>query len=417
MNYTDVFGSSTLPPAEYGYQSYNITADLTMVWPYNSESTSNAIAKIMEFTCAAGNSIILPSATEVSTGEDFLIKNTGSNTLTVKNSSGTTVGSVHAGSAEYYYLVDNTTADGQFNVIAFGVGTSQVDAATLVGYGIKAIGTSLNQSHEVTTVSGATTIDSGYRAKVVVGVGGNMTLNLAAVSTLQNDFFFLFRNGGTGTVTIDPNGSETVDGQAAMTIQPGESLMLFCSGVAWYSVGYGRSTIYQFTQLVKDISAGGTITLTASEASNKLLTFIGNPAADVTVLVPSVVSVYYVYSNLSTSQSVLLKTALGTGVSIPQGARIISLCDGVDVISAQSVQSNTSVSLVDGSATSPSLNFTSQSNTGLYKAGTTGLGIAVNGSNRVTVSETLTSFADITNLKVQITKNDSSVVNVPLFNE
>lgn len=417
MNYTDVFGNQTLPPAEYGFHSFTITTDLTMVWPYNSDSTDNAIAKIMEFTCTSGNAITLPDATQVSTGEDFLIKNVGANTLTVKNFDGATVGSVEPGHADYFYLADNTTQAGQFNLIAFGAGTSSVDAATLVGYGIKAIGTSLNQSHEVTTVSGPTTIDSGYRAKVIVGVGGNMTLSLAAVATLQNDFFFLFRNGGTGTVTIDPNGVETIDGQAAMTVQPGESLMLFCSGVAWYSVGYGRSTIYQFTQLVKDISVGGTITLTASEASNKLITFIGNPAADVTVLVPSVVSVYYIYSNISTAQSVLVKTALGTGVSVPQGARIISLCDGVDVISAQSVQSNTSVSLVDGSAVSPSLNFTSQPNTGLYKSGTTGLGVAVNGNARISVSETLTSFTDITNLKVQITKNDSSVVNVPLFNE
>lgn len=415
MNYTDVFGSSTLPPAEYGYQSYAITADLTMVWPYNAASTDSAIAKIMEFTCAAGNAITLPDATQVSTGEDFLIKNVGSNDLTVKDFSGAMVGTVSPGTADYFYLVDNTTQAGQFNLIAFGAGTSSVDAATLVGYGIKALGSTLNQSHEVTTVSGDTTIDSSYRSKVVVSNAGTLTLNLTSVESLHNDFFFLFRNSGTGTVTIEPSGTETIDNELSMIVQPGESLMVFCSGAAWYTVGYGRSTVYQFTQLVKDLSAGGTVTLTSAEASNKLLTFIGNPSASVTVIVPSVVSVYYVLSQLSTVQDIVMKTASGSGTTIPQGGRVILLCDSANVVSAQSVQASGSVALVDGTSTTPSLNFASQTNTGLYKAGATGMGVAVNGAVKATFTETLTSFTDATNLKVQITKNDASVVNVSLF--
>lgn len=379
--YTDVFGNSTLPPAEYGFREVTITANTTFVWPYNTNDSTTAIAKIMDFTCNAGNVLTLPDATEVSTGEDFLIRNVGANDLTVNDAGGTPVYTVVAGAAVYFYLTDNSTSAGSYGTIAYGVGTSSVDAATLVGYGIKAISGTLNQSHPVVNESTTITIGDTYRAKLINYNGGAVTANLDDATTLGDDFFFMLRNSGSGSVTIDPNGSQTIDGQSTMVVQPGESLMLFCNGAAWFSVGYGRSTLFQFTQLVLDVSVGGTFTLTSSEAANKLLTFIGNPVAGVTVVVPSIVSVYYTYNNLSTAQSVTIETALGAGVGVAQGARAILLCDGVDVISAQSISAGSSLSLIDGTAAAPALNFSSQTNTGLYKYGANGVGLSSNGTD------------------------------------
>lgn len=379
MSYTDLFGNDTLPPSEYGYASYSLTANTTFVWPYNADSSAYSIAKILEVSCSSGVHMTLPDARQVSTGEDILIRNTGANLLAVKYPSGAQVHDIEPGTATYLYLVNNSTEDGEYKAIHFGVGTSDVDASTLVGYGIKAIGASLNQSHPVTTVAGALNIDATYRAKVVVSTGGAFTATLDPVATLGNDFFVLIRNGGTGTLTLNPNSSETIDSQVSMGIQPGESLMLFCSGTAWHTVGYGRSVLYQFTQLIKDVSAGGTFTLTASEASNKLLTFIGNPSANVTVIVPAAVAVYYVFNSLSTAYSVTIKTAAGSGAPVPQGQRVIVICDGTNVVSAQTIQTATALALVDGSSLIPSLNFSSQTNTGLYKFGADGIGITVNG--------------------------------------
>ena len=379
MSYTDVFGNNTLPPADYSYSSYNLTSNASFVWSYNSVDTSSTIAKIMDVACSTGVIFTLPDATEVSTGEDFLIRNVGSNTLTVKNPSGAQVAQVLSGAATYFYLTDNSSSNGTYGTIAFGVGTSSVDATSLVGYGIKAIGHSLNQSHPVETTNTGVTVDADYRAKLIAFTGGADTFNLDSAAVLGDDFFFLFKNSGTGTATLDPASSELIDGMSSMQIQPGESLLVVSTGVQWYTVGYGRSTLYQFTQLTKDLTAGGTFTLTASEASNKLLTFVGSPSAAVTVVVPAVVSVYYTQNNLSTAHSITLKTAAGAGALITQGARVIALCDGTDIVSAQSATVSSSVSLLDGASTTPSLYFSSQTNTGLYKAGTQDLGITVNG--------------------------------------
>jgi len=325
---------------------------------------------------------------EVSSGEDFLIRNVGSNTLIVKNSAGTQIATVDIGAASYFYLTDNSSAAGVYGVIGFGVGTSTADASSLVGYGIKAVGASLNQSHPVVPTNTGITLTDDHRAKLVVFTGGSGTFALTSAATLGDDYFTMFRNDGTGTATIDPAASETLDGMTTMQVQPGESLILVCTGTKWYSVGYGRSTLYQFTQLTKDVSAGGTITLSATEASNKLITFIGNPSGAVSVIVPSVVAVYYTQSSLSTSQTVTLKTAAGSGVGITQGARIIALCDGTNVVSAQSAVANASVSLTDGSAAVPSLFFATQTNTGLYKSGTQDLGVTINGTSVGTFGST-----------------------------
>jgi len=378
-NYTDVFGNYTLPPSEYGYSLLALVADATAVWPYNSDGGAVTIAKVMDVSCNAGNTLTLPSALEVSVGEDFLLRNIGANVLTVNDAAGVQIATVAVGAASYFYLTDNTTAAGIFGVIGFGVGTSTVDAASLVGYGVKAIGASLNQSHPVVPSASGISVDNTYRAKLLVFTGGTGTFSLVSAGTLGNDYFVMFRNDGTGTATIDPAASETIDGQLTMQVQPGESLMLICTGTQWYSVGYGRSTLYQFTQLTKDVSAGGTVTLTAAEASNKLLTFIGNPAGAVSVIVPSIVAVYYTYSNISTTQTITVKTAAGFGTSITQGARIIAICDGTNVLSAQSAVANTSVSLTDGSAAVPAIFFATQTNTGIFKHGTVDIGFTVAG--------------------------------------
>lgn len=379
--YTDVFGSDTVPPAEQGYAAIALTADSTLEWPEFYSGTGDTVAAVMDVTPdAGGRSILLPDATKVSVGRDMLFRNLGAFSFSVKDSTGTLISTVAAGAAHYIYLTVNSTAAGSWGLILFGVGTSSVDAATLIGYGIKAIGASLNQSHPTSISATDLSIGASYRAKTVIGTAaGTSTVSLTSVVTLGDDFFFFYRNAGAGTATIDPAGAELIDGQSTLDVQPGESLILVCSGAAWYSVGYGRSMLYQFTQLTYDVSAGGPFTLSASEASNKLITFIGNPGADVIVYAPQVVAVYYLYNNLSTAYSINFKTTAGAGVGIIQSQRVIAICDGTLIVSAQTLIASTSISLVNGSAAAPALNFASSTNTGFFLNGANGLGIAIAG--------------------------------------
>lgn len=392
--YTDLFGAITVPPSGYGYQSVLLDSNLTFNWP--ASGGENLISAIMDVTAASiGISMLLPPADQVSTGQDILIRNIGGNVFTVKDNEGLVVANLNPGASTYLYVTDNTSVAGAWESIAFGVGTSSVDAATLIGFGIKAIGATLNQSHPVLPTSASLTVTSNHRAMVLNFTGGTENCILSSASTLGNDFFTLIRNSGSGTLTIVPNGSDLIDGLAQFTVQPGESLLLFCSGAAWFSVGYGRSVVYNFTQLVKDLSVGGSFTLSSAEAGNKLFNFIGNPSTSATVIVPGVVAVYYVLSNLSTDKSITIKTAAGTGITLAQSQSAVAICDGTNVYAAQSIAlvgEGVSTSLTDGSVTQPSLNFVSQTNTGLYKYSTYGMGVAIDGSDIVHFNTTGSFF-------------------------
>jgi hypothetical protein len=381
MTYTDVFGTDTLPPSEFSYTTFSFSTNATFLWSYNS-SGGNALAKINEITTTSSNvSLTLPSAKDASVGEDFILRNVGSYTFSVLDANGGVVATVAPGVAKYFYLSDNTSTSGIWGVLTYGSGASSVDAAQLAGNGIKAIFSSLSQSHPIIESATVTTITDAHRAKVFNYTGGMDTLPLNAAAVLGNDFFFLLRNSGSGTLTVDPYASELIDGQLSINVQPGESALLICSGVAWFTVGLGRSVQYNFTQLVYDVTTGSPFTLTLTQASNKLITFIGSPSAGVVVNIPHVVSVYYVYNNISTSQPITIKTVNGSGTSVLQGQRAILFCDGANVISAQSAVATSNIMLTDGSVTAPSMNFSSQTNTGLYKYGADGLGISVNGSS------------------------------------
>lgn len=381
MNYTDTFGANTVPPSKQAYSAYSLTADSQAHWPDNYSGTGIVLVDIMEITPTGVYSITMPSAAEVSVGRDVIIRNLGAHLITILKNDASALTTVSSGETVLIYVTDNSTVPGTWGQFVYGTGTSTADAASLEGNGVKAIGISLNQSHEVTTINADYTISSVDRSKLILFTGGVCEITLPAVASVGNDFFFFLRNNGTGNMEVTPDGSETIDSLGTFNINPGESAIICSSGSEWYTVGYGRSTSFNFTQLTKDISAGGTITLTAAEVSNKLLTFIGTPAADTTIIVPPTVQVYYVYNALSTAKNITIKTAAGSGTSIPQTSRVIVYCDSTDVVGAQSVAATSAISFPDGNAAGPTINFANKTNTGLYKDSTEDLGVSVNGSS------------------------------------
>lgn len=60
-------------------------------------------------------------------------------------------------------------------------------------------------------------------------------LSLTAAATLGNGWVVLVHNAGSGDITIDPNGAETVNGAATLLIPPGHCALLFCTGTAFFA--------------------------------------------------------------------------------------------------------------------------------------------------------------------------------------
>jgi hypothetical protein len=66
---------------------------------------------------------------------------------------------------------------------------------------------------------------------------GTWDLTLTAAATLGDGFFFSVRNTGSGTITINPNGSEQVDGATTLALAAGEGCDVWCNGSAFFTIG------------------------------------------------------------------------------------------------------------------------------------------------------------------------------------
>ena len=79
----------------------------------------------------------------------------------------------------------------------------------------------------------------------------------------------------------------------------------------------------------------------------------------------------------------------GANAVIPAGGQATVICDGTNFYNANTTQAGaTSLSLVNGTAGAPSLNFASETNTGVYRPGAGRFGISILGTARFDLSAT-----------------------------
>lgn len=393
MSYNSPFTGNVVQPTDVSYRRIILTADLQLEWPINGTTTDDAAARIMEVsTASTANELWMPPANQASVGQDALIRNVGAVAVTVKDFTGAnTIVTIAAGEAQYIYITTNATTAGTWGIIAYGIGSSGADAATLAGYGLLAIGQTLNQSQPVTTFSSNYTALSSDRSNTYVWTGGSGTLTLSSASTLGDNWFMFLRNGGTGALTVSGTGGDTINGSASLIFQPSDSAIIVCSGTTFYTVGLGKNTQFAFTQLTKAVTSG-TYTLTATEASNVIQKFTGTLTGNVTIIVPQTVQVYYV-QNATTAGAFTLTISTGVGgastATIGAGNQATLICDSVNLLNANTVLAGSSaISLLNGNVSNPSLNFASEPTTGIYRAASGEFNIAILGVLRSTLSAT-----------------------------
>lgn len=394
MSFVNPFTGNVIVPTDVSYRSVTLSANTVLEWPINGNSTPNYAARIMNVTASSGGLVLrMPPANQASVGQDALIRNVGANSFTVADYDGNVIIVIAASEAKYIYITTNATAAGTWGVIAFGVGSSTADAASLDGYGLTVIGATLNTAHPVATLSSNYTAVTADRAKAFVWTAGAGTLTLASSGTLGDNWFILLRNGGTGTLTVSPTGGDQINGAATITLQPADSAIICCSGTAFFTVGIGRNTDFNFTQNTKAV-VNGAYSLSASEAANPIQKFTGVLTGNVTVTVPQTIAVYYITNQTDGTGSgytVTITTGVAGSASavIPAGQQVILLCDSANLYNASTIAAGASIlSLDDGNVSSPALNFATETTTGLYRPGSGQLAMSVLGVQRMLLEAT-----------------------------
>lgn len=82
-------------------------------------------------------------------------------------------------------------------------------------------------------LTSADTVNAGDVGTLYEATSGTFSLAIAAVSGFKPGDWFMAKNGGSGTMTIDPNSSEQIDGATTVALAPGESCIVRCTGSAW----------------------------------------------------------------------------------------------------------------------------------------------------------------------------------------
>jgi hypothetical protein len=125
--------------------------------------------------------------------------------------------------------------------------TAYVDAAVAAVGGAGTL-----KRRAIADITGGGTIqltDKGHQIDIASGTG---TLAFDPVATLGDGHSCIVRNLGTGDVTLNPDGAETIDGLANWILYPGGCILVQCDGSAL------RSTL--LTPMRKRFTASGTFT-------------------------------------------------------------------------------------------------------------------------------------------------------------
>ena len=335
--FTNIFGGDNIAPSSVSYASVTLsTASTQYYWPLETSANNDLIATIMDVTSStAGNILKLGPANEISNGQTILFNNPGANSFIVQGFTGTQILNVSPGTTWQIYLTDNSTTAGTWRAFQYGASVSSANASSLAGTGIIALGSLLSQSMPVLTYSVNHTLTVPDRAYTFLWTSGVGTFTLPLASTAGNNWFVQFKNAGTGIITIQTVGANTIDSSASISLQPLESCIVLTDGVNYYSLGLGQSAVFAFDYTSINIAGTGNYTLSGSELNRVAYNFTGVLTGNRVVIVPNTVQQYWVTNSTTGAFTLTVKTASTSGVAVTQTASAILYSNGTQVIAAE----------------------------------------------------------------------------------
>ena len=339
MAYTDVFGGELLFPSQLSYLSITTAVDITLQWPREQQiGGTNVVADFLDInTTVISLNIDMPSASATSTGNKTTFNNVGANAFTVRDSTGGTIQSVGPGEQWVLILTDNSTAAGAWVTYQLGATVAVADASALAGAGIKAIGSLLNQQID-SDVEAATpiTVVDGDRAKCLIYTAGAGTCNLPGAGTVGNDWFFMLRNSGSGTLNVVPPAG-TIDGLSDINLDPNDSAFIFTDGANYFTIGLSSGSTIAFSFITINIPGSGDFVLDPSQQNQISYRFTGALTGNRKIVVPNTTQQYWVDNQTTGAFTLTIGTAAQvTPPALGQGDTAIFYCDSTDIINAVS---------------------------------------------------------------------------------
>jgi hypothetical protein len=337
MAFTDVFGGELLFPSQLSYLSITTAVDITLQWPTEQQITGdNVVADFLDIDATAASiNITMPSASVTSTGNKTSISNVGFNDFDVLDNTGGPIQTIEPGDVWVIVLTDNTTVAGLWSTFQLGATVSVASAAALAGAGIKSIGVLLNQKID-SDVEASTpiTVVNGDRAKCLIFTGGAGQADLPDPGVVGDDWFFMLRNSGTGSLAVVPPSGQ-IDGSADITLEPNSSTFIFTDGTDFFTIGFTQSATIGFDFVSIPVPGSGDFVLAGANLNRISYRFTGALTGDRRIVVPNTTQQYWCDNQTTGAFSLTISTnAQVSPPELEQGETAIFYCDIVDVIVA-----------------------------------------------------------------------------------
>lgn len=394
QTFTSPFTGTVVEPTDVSYfELLDFEQNVQLYWPAVVNPTQTPAARIIDAsTNNAGNQILLPQANQGSVGTDILIRNAGPEEFFVSDFGGTGSVNVEVGKAHYFYLTDNTTEAGVWQTIAFGASTSVADAAALAGNGLVALAGKLQTTSNIVVISASADIPATGRATTYIWTGGVGSFTLPAAATLSPGWYMSFRNNGTGTLTIYPEGSSTIDSNSTVTVNPGASgfILFQQSSGDFFTVGLALAANLTLSSATYDVDSIVGDTLDLTSYAPIIQTYVGLSGTRITNLeveLPATTQLYvFINDTGSTSYDVEINISgsVNPPVTVVAGSVALVVSDGNSLF----IITQTTTSLIyaaDGSALLPAFSFISDTHTGMYLANPNVLAFSANQTQMLTV--------------------------------
>ena len=149
-----------------------------------------------------------------------------------------------------------------------------IDDATATAFGSLL----LNGRTAKTTTYTVTTGDYGK----VVACTGTFTVNLPAAATADSGFAVIVQNVSTGTITIDGDGSETINGSETFILGPQRTIVLQSDGSNWFGYLFGGGSVAVICDQKAQNTPGGGFTAGA-DRTRDLNTEVSDPDGIVSI--------------------------------------------------------------------------------------------------------------------------------------
>ncbi len=202
-----------------------------------------------------------------------------------------------------------------------------------------------SHAHTIANVTGLQTALNGKQATITGAISGLVSTNLTALTVAVSDANGKLISGGASATEVGYLSGVTsaiqtqLNAKAPLASPSFTGTPLVPTATDGTNNTQVASTVFVQSAVGRYINksgqTGGTLTLTASEASNPVIAISGTLTSNLTVVVPNGSNRLWAFYNATSGAfTVTVKTVSGTGVTIAQGKRNLVYSNGTNVLDA-----------------------------------------------------------------------------------